>query len=417
MRAEIVAIGSELTSGAKLDTNSQWLSQRLADLGISVCFHSTVADDLADNVAVLQTAARRTDLVLITGGLGPTLDDLTRQAMAVLAGVELVLDEQALETIREQFLSRGRTMPDRNATQALFPAGSERLDNPIGTAPGIWQEIVFAEEGHLCRLAAMPGVPSEMYRMFEEQVRPRLPISGAVIRRARINCFGIGESHTEQLLGDLTARGRDPEIGITAHEATITLRISARGASVDECDRKIAAAADEARRRLGSYIFGIEDDELEDVVVRELVRRGFTLATVEAGTGGLLAHRLLGVSGSEACFAGGLILPTPQSQQRELHLPRELYDREGAVSASVAAELAVRCRDRFASNFALAIITERGDLSGGDDPARPAAYVALAVRDGVTTFPVQRLTNPQIHLSRTVKAALDHARMALIGSP
>lgn len=410
MKAEIIAIGSELTSGAKLDSNSQWLSQQLTDLGIVVHFHTTVADDLAENVAVLRTAARRADLVLMTGGLGPTLDDLTRQALAEMAGVELILDEAVRATIETLFQSRGRTMPQRNEIQAMFPAGAESLANPIGTAPGIWLEYA-TDDGHRCRFAAMPGVPSEMYRMFDEQVRPRLPVSGAVIRRARINCFGLGESHTEQILGDLTARGRDPEVGITAHEATITLRISAHGASSAECDAKITAAQAEARRLLGHYVYGVEDEELEDVVVRQLLQCGQSLATVETGTGGLMSHRLLTVEGSERCFAGGLILPNQASQQRELGLRPDLYAADGPVSEAVAAEMARRCRDRFEADFALSITTER-QVDADDE--RPAAFVAFADGSEVRTLPVHRLTNPHIHRSRTVKTALNQLRLRLV---
>ena len=412
MKAEIVAIGSELTSGAKLDTNSQWLSQHLTDLGIVVHFHSTVADDLQENVDVLRTAAERADLVLVTGGLGPTLDDLTRQALAQLARVELVLDESSLLAIRAMFLGRGRTMPERNEIQAMFPAGSVPLANPIGTAPGIWFEY-RATSDHCCRFAAMPGVPSEMFRMFDEQVRPRLPVSGSVIRRARINCFGIGESHTEQLLGDLTARGRDPEVGITAHEATITLRISAHGRSVVECDAKISAAAVEARRVLGHYVYGIEDEELEDVVVRELLARGLTVATVESGTGGLMSHRLMSVAGAESCLAGGLILPTVAVQQREFDLPAEVFGEQGGISETASGELARRCREHFASDFALSITTDRGEQRETDDPSRPAAWVALASSEGIHAQAVYRLANPHIHRSRTVKAALNLLRLHL----
>jgi nicotinamide-nucleotide amidase len=413
MNAEIIAIGSELTSGAKLDTNSQWLSQQLTDLGIDVDYHTTVADDLPANVAVLETAAARAELVLITGGLGPTLDDLTRQAMAGVAGVELELDPQALETIRDMFASRGRSMPQRNEIQAMFPAGSQPLANPIGTAPGIWMEHRTAD-GHHCRFAAMPGVPSEMYRMFEEQVRPRLPVSGSVIRRARLNCFGIGESDTEQLLGDLTARGREPEVGITAHEATITLRISAHGRTAQECDARITEAAGRARTLLGHYVYGVEDEELEHIVVQQLRVQGLTLASVESGTGGLMSHRLLSVAGSEDCYAGGLILPTQVSQQRELGLPDELFATHGAVCEEVATELAAACRERFAADFALCITTDRdGDTAdSADGPA--AAIVALASAEGVSTQQVQRLVNPHIHRSRTVKSALNLLRLHLL---
>ncbi len=229
MKAEIIAVGSELTSGAKLDTNSQWLSRQLADVGISVHFHTTVSDDHTEQIAVLRTAATRADVVIVTGGLGPTQDDLTRQVFAEVASVPLELDPMSLQVIEEMFSRRGRTMPERNRIQAMFPAGSAALPNPIGTAPGIWLELPRDAGQRPCLIAALPGVPSEMHRMFEEQVQPRLPASGVVIRRALVHCFGLGESHVEELLGEVTARGRDPEVGITAHEATITLRIDARG--------------------------------------------------------------------------------------------------------------------------------------------------------------------------------------------
>src|SRR5262245_5951898 len=168
MKTEIIPVGSELTSGQNLDTNSQWLSLRLAEMGVPVGWHTTVADDLEDNVAAFRIAAQRARLVLITGGLGPTQDDLTREALARLAGVELVLDPGSLEQIREMFARRNRAMPGRNRVQALFPRGAEPIPNRRGTAPGVWMQVGG------CTLAAMPGVPSEMFAMFEAEVRPRL---------------------------------------------------------------------------------------------------------------------------------------------------------------------------------------------------------------------------------------------------
>ncbi len=439
MKAEIIAIGSELTGGAKLDTNSQWLSRQLTDLGIAVHFHTTVADDLAENVAVLRCAVGRADVVLITGGLGPTLDDLTREAMAALTGVPLELHEPSLAAITEMFTRRGRTMPDRKRVQAMFPTGSEPLPNPVGTAPGIWMEVprggcagdecpgdAVHDDGlprdgvpsdkarEPCRIAAMPGVPSEMYRMFDTQVRPRLPVSGRVIRRARLNCFGIGESHTEQLLGDLTARGRDPEIGITAHEATITLRITAYGASEDECDQKLRAASASIRRLLGPHVFGVEDEELQHVIVRQLNDAGKTLATVESGTGGLLSHLLTDVRDFDRCYSGGLILPTATSQQRELDIDPALFVSDGPVSQSVAGELASRCRTRLGTDFGIAITDDRGSAAI-TDPSLPAAVVAIATACDVRTLPVQRIGNRAIHRSRTVKSALNLLRLHLLG--
>ena len=311
MNAEIIAIGTELTSGAKLDTNTQWLSEQLSDLGIPVQFHTTVADDLDANVEVLKIAAGRADIVLITGGLGPTRDDLTREAMAALAEAELELDEPSLAHIESFFHERGIPMPERNRVQAMFPRGSEPLPNPIGTAPGIWQQL--PRDGKpACRLAAFPGVPSEMKRMFFEQVRPKLTGNGRVIRRFRINCFGIGESATEELLGELTARGHDPEIGITAHEATITLRIIAVSDSVEDCRRKIDEASADIRARLGDYVFGIEDEELEEVVVRELNARRETFATVEWATAGGLAQRIASIPDAVRCYRGGGVVTTEE---------------------------------------------------------------------------------------------------------
>jgi nicotinamide-nucleotide amidase len=241
MHAEVISVGTELTTGASLDTNSQWLSLELAAVGIPVSYHTTVADDLEALAGVIRTAADRSDVTILTGGLGPTLDDLTRQALAQVLGVDLVLDSVSLEFIRALFARFKREMPERNVIQACFPIGTEPIPNLRGTAPGIWARIPRSAGGS-CLFAALPGVPSEMKRMFAKEVVPKLPAGNRVIRRARVNCFGVGESQAEQILGDLTARGRDPEIGITVHEATIMLRIVAHGESVEVCDSKISAA-------------------------------------------------------------------------------------------------------------------------------------------------------------------------------
>ena len=261
MHAEIISVGTELTTGAMLDTNSQWLSLELAGIGIPVHFHTTVADNLDAMAGVLRTAADRSDLILLTGGLGPTLDDLTRQALAAVLGTELVLHEPSLEFIRSIFVRHNREMPERNSIQAYFPKGSQPITNPRGTAPGIWAEIPLAGGRPPALFAAMPGVPHEMKRMFLKEVVPRLPGGNLVIQRARVNCFGVGESKAEEMLGDLTARGRDPEIGITVHEATITLRIVAHGKSAEECRVKIDAAKAAIRERMGEQVFGEEDDQ------------------------------------------------------------------------------------------------------------------------------------------------------------
>lgn len=408
MHAEVIAIGTELTTGAKLDTNSQWLSLALAELGIPTHFHSTVADDLEAMTDVMRAASNRSDLVFITGGLGPTLDDLTRHAMAQLMQVELVLDQPSLDFIESLFQRRNRHMPKRNRIQAMFPAGSEVIANPRGTAPGIWMEVPRKGYETPSLFAAMPGVPSEMRRMFEQEIRPRLPGSNRVIRRARVNCYGLGESTAEEMLGELTARGRDPDIGITVHEATITLRITAYGESGEECDGKIVAAKAEITARMGKYIFGEEDDELEHAVAAMLIERGASLATAESGTGGLLAYRIAETHQLKAHFRGGLVAADDTGLNGQLSLPSDASRKELAEATANAV------RKKFDSDYALAVLEcPDFDPDSRNDDA-PATFVALADTERSIAFEVSLFGDPAIQKSRLVKSALNLLRLRML---
>jgi len=410
MRAELIAIGSELTDGAKLDTNSQWLSLELTAAGIVVDFHSTVADNLDDIIGVFRTAVERSDVVLITGGIGPTLDDLTRQALAGLLETDLALHQPSLDIIQAMFESRNREMPERNRIQAMFPVGSEPIPNPRGTAPGIWAEVSRKTNDGTSMVAAMPGVPSEMKLMFHRDVLPRLSAGGRFIRRARLNCFGLGESNAEEMLGELTARGKNPEVGITAHEATITLRISAYGSSAGECDERIDATKSAIREILGHNIYSEEDDELHDIVVALLAERGLTLASAEAGAGGLLAHRITDVPGFEKCYLGGAIAathhssPEGSSQRRTTNTP---------PSAKFTGEMANGCRQQFDTDFALAI-SDIPKYDPDNPPSTvPTAYIALAGNDVLDIREHILIGDPAIAKSRAAKAALNLLRLHL----
>ena len=278
------------------------------------------------------------------------------------------------------------------------------------------REAGDASDGErVCRIAAMPGVPSEMKQMFRQQVLPRLDGGGRVIRRARINCFGVGESQAEEILGDLTARGRDPDVGITVHEATITLRIMAEGASADECLAKIDKARDTIINRMGTLVFGVEDEELQHAVIRLLNQRRASLSTAESGTGGLLAHRLTGVTGFETCYKGGVVVPTTAAKRDMLGVDPMLLRQYGEISEQVAGVMAKGCRQKFGTNFALAI-TEWG-LFKPDDPFAPvpASFVALAGPNGLLVEKVQHFGDPEIAKSRTAKAAVNLLRLHLIG--
>ena len=414
MSAEIIAVGTELTSGAKLDTNSQWLSLELAETGIPVRAHCTIWDNLDEMVDAIRTAADRSDVVLITGGLGPTLDDLTREALAKMAGVELELHLPSLEHVQSMFARRNRPMPARNSVQAMFPAGSEPLPNPRGTAPGIWMTVTRSD-GRQCRIAAMPGVPTEMKQMYRQQVVPRLDGGGRVIRRARINCFGVGESQAEEMLGELTARGRDPDVGITVHEATITLRITAEGLNADECRDKLEKTRLAIINRMGTLVFGSEDEELEHALIRLLNQRRASLSTAESGTGGLLSYRLTGVTGFDTCYKGGVVVPTHAAKRDMLGVDPLLLRSYGDISSEAAEAMAKGCRQKFGTNFALAV-TEWVHFKA-DDPfaAVPASFVALAGPKIVQVEKVQHFGDPEIARSRTAKTAMNLLRLHLIG--
>jgi nicotinamide-nucleotide amidase len=412
MKTEIISIGSELTSGQNLDTNSQWLSQRLAEIGIPVGWHTTIADDLADNVAAFHLAGQRAQLVIATGGLGPTQDDLTREALARLAGVKLVFHPASFARIQEMFAHRRRAMPERNRVQAMFPVGADPIPNPCGTAPGIWLKTPNS------LLVALPGVPSEMRVMFEDQVKPRLlqmGFGGGVLVQRKLNCFGAGESAVEEQVLDLTRRGHVPEVGITVSDATISLRILARAATRPEALAQIEPVEKTIRQRLGDLVFGVEEEELQDVVVRLLAAQGLTVATAESITAGLVAHRLGQVPGVSAWLLGGVVAYDSRIKTELLGVPARLIEEHSAVSAPVVEALAAGCRARFRSDLAVSTVGLAGP--GGATPGKPIGlvYVGLAWDGGVVSQSFNWGGTRAEVQTRTAKLALNRLRLHLLG--
>lgn len=408
MRAEIVSIGSEITSGQNLDTNSRWLSLRLAAMGIPVAFHTTVADDLQDNINVFRIASERADIVLATGGLGPTQDDLTREALAQMAGVELIEDPASREAIHAMFAKRGRVMPERNRVQAMVPRGGEMLPNPVGTAPGVWMTHGRAV------IAAMPGVPNEMFRMFDDQVVPRLRAAGfggaGVFVERRINTFGWGESAVEEKLFDLTRRGNVPEVGITASDAVISLRILCRAESLAAAEAMAAPVEATIRERLGHLVFSSGDVELHDATMQLLMKAGQTVATAESITAGLVAHLLGRVPGASAHLLGGIVSYTDDVKHRELGVSRDLLAAHTAVSPEVAIAMAEGIRRRFGSDFGISTTGYAGPT--GEKVGQ--VYSAMAGPNGsrVKSF-AWGGTRTEI-MSRTAKMAVDLLRNELL---
>ncbi len=400
MLAEIIAIGDELTSGQRLDTNSQWLSRELGLLGIPVRYHTTTCDTLEAGVHAFQIAARRAQVVVATGGLGPTADDLTRDVLAELSGKQLVLSEQALEVISSRFLVRHAVMPESNRRQALFPDGSCPIDNPDGTAPGIVVSLPASDgwgDGHGCVVYVLPGVPAEMRRMWNETVSIELKEgkgSKQVLRHRRLKCFGAGESAIEEMLPGLIERGHDPTVGITAHEATITLRISAWADDQDSCTRKIIATENMIREKLGQLVYGEEDDEIEDAAAAALIAASASLATIEAGTAGRVATLFAQASdrrqiGTEPFFRGGLVLP-----ELSLEKPR-LIDAAKEVAKSHNASV----------GMAIGPVRTIGTHQAVD---------VIVVKDDSVTATEHILGGGGIAMSRAAKSAIDQVRQTLL---
>ena len=413
MIGEVIAIGDELTSGQRLDTNSPWLSDRLGELGVRVMYHTTVGDDLVADTEVFRTAIRRADVVVVTGGLGPTADDLTREALAAVSGRALELDEPTLEYIRGLFARFKRDMPERNRVQAMFPSGSRIIRNANGTAPGIWMEEP-RPGGGTCHIFALPGVPAEMFEMFAHTVVPAVTaISGRpqVIRHRRIKCFGAGESHVEQMLPDIIRRGRQPSVGITVHAATITLRITAMAATPDACRASMEPTVATINECLGSLVFGEEDDELEDSVMRLLAAADRTVATVEFGTAGILAEWLSRAEPKGRYYLGGQVVHSPAMLAQTLGSAADLIEKHGPASREVAAALATRLREQIGADYALAVGPFPAE--GARNPDVPF-YFALAGPDKVTIKATGMLGHKSIWIPRAAKVALNLLRLTLL---
>lgn len=416
MLAEVISIGDELTSGQRLDTNSQWLSERLGELGVKVLYHSTVADDLAANLRVFRQALERVDLVITTGGLGPTADDLTREVLAAVADRPLVQDPASLAHIQKLFARRGRPMPERNLVQALFPQGSSPIPNENGTAPGVDLEVV--SDGRTRRVFALPGVPAEMHEMWRTTVAPAIAaMQGAVriISHRRLKCFGVGESDLEAMLPDLIRRGRDPQVGITVHEATITLRITCDGASEEECQAKIAPTVATIRQCLGNLVFGEDDDELPQSIARLLAERKATLSAVDGG--GQLCQWLSEAAGGS--FLGGMTAPTSVAMRRLLALPEAEVAKDGEPSSddggsALACQAASRCREVFAADYALVLCPFPDGRPQATSAAGPRLAGAVATGAWVKPFLAPFSGHPQVIRPRAVKHALNVLRLMLL---
>jgi nicotinamide-nucleotide amidase len=339
-KAGIVSIGNELLNGKTVDTNAAYIAGRLRTISLPVVSVHSVPDEETAIERALALAVGEADVVVTTGGLGPTDDDLTRQAFARFLGVELVLRPDQWEKIRQLFGRRGIEMPARNSVQACIPQGATAVENEIGTAPGIRAQ----KDGKW--LFALPGVPSEMQHMLDARVLPELRslVSRQAIAVRRLKCFGAGESGIAEMIGDAMRRGRNPLVNCTVHTGIISLEVVATAADPATADEMAEREERALRATLDRLVYGMDDQTLAEVVGEGLVRTGQTLAVAESCTGGLLAKLITDIPGSSRYFTYGWVTYSNEAKCHELEVPREMIDTHGAVSEQVARALAQGAR-------------------------------------------------------------------------
>ncbi len=410
--AWIIASGTELTLGQTVDTNSAWLAVRCAALGIRAERHITVGDELAAIRDAALDAAQHADVVLVSGGLGPTDDDLTRAALADAAGVALVEHTQSLQQIEAFFARRNRPMHAQNRVQALLPAGAEVLENRNGTAPG------FRVDVRGVPVIAMPGVPSELKLMFDGEVAPALAAAarGSVVVSRTIHTIGMPESQLGAEIADLMKRGRNPEVGTTADGGIIGVRINASAAGPEVAQQMLDATEAVIRDRLGEIVFGRDQDTLPAVVGELLVQAQQTLGVAESCTGGLLGALLTDTPGSSRYFIGGITCYANDVKHRVVGVPHEILATHGAVSPQVAEAMARGAAQLLHADHALAITGVAGPDGGTLEKPVGLVYIGLATPMGAASHELRCGADASRALirMRSARTALDLLRRELL---
>lgn len=377
MRAELISIGTELLLGEIVDTNAAFLARELAACGINLYYQSTVGDNFERARQVLAMALKRSDLVLINGGLGPTDDDLTREIAACAAGRELVEDPRVWRDLQSWFGRRyggAFQIPAHNRKQALFPEGSKVLDNPLGTAPGFFLELEQSA------IIALPGVPGELEVMFREKVRPILQGrgSGQLLVTKNLNFVGIGESALEDKISLILAKQSNPTLALYASGGKLRLRLTARAQDQKSGLVLIKPVEELVKELTSDYFYGEDEDTLESVIAFQLKAKGLTLAAAESCTGGLISHTLTNVPGSSSYFERSYVVYSNRSKTEDLGVPVQILQEHGAVSAQTAEAMARGVRLKAGTDLGLAVTGIAGPGGGTEQKPVGLVYIALA---------------------------------------
>jgi len=418
---ELINTGSELLLGRVLNTHQQWLCRRLADLGHTVARQIAVPDTARDIQQAVREALARAELVIVTGGLGPTSDDITRDLIAQLLGKKLMREEAIVAHIKNYFAARNRPMPANNDVQAMVPEGAVVLPNPNGTAPGLAVAVdpnLFRADGKPGWLVMLPGPPRELRPMFDDSVVPILrrefpqetPFTCRTLRTG-----GVGESALQEKiqtpLAALVAEGLG--IGYCARVGQVDVRLTARGPAAG---KMVGAAEAVVQRLLQANIYGYDDEEIEQVVVRQLAGKKLTLALAESCTGGAIADRVTNVPGASAVFLGGVVSYANSAKEQLLGVPVETLRQHGAVSEAVAREMAAGAREKFGADFALAVTGIAGPGGGTAEKPAGTVFLALAGASGTVVERKLNLYEREAFKQLTAQQALEMLRQRLAAS-
>ena len=388
--AEILCVGTELLLGEVINTNVAYLGRALARLGISV-YHTSVVGDNSDRLSIaIKDALEHADLLILTGGLGPTYDDLTKETVASALGLPMVRDEKILSEIEGYFTSIGLPMPENNAKQADIPEGAIALPNKSGTAPGIFIE----HNGHVVVL--LPGPPAELHPMFDESVFPRLrEMSDKILVSHNIHIMGMGESAIEEVLFDLMKNSQNPTLAPYAKESEVRLRVSALARSEEEGEKMCSEMIEKVKNSpVGKHIYALDAERIEKLVVAMLKEKGLTLAVAESCTGGYIGKLLTDIPGASAAFAGGFITYSNEAKINLLGVSPETLQKHSAVSPETAMEMARGARERLGTDLAASVTGEAGP---NPDPqtGKPVGTVFLGISSAQKTYSVQVKIPPQ----------------------
>ncbi|MGI5850798.1 MAG: competence/damage-inducible protein A [Clostridiales bacterium] len=410
MNAEIIGVGTELLLGQIVNTDAQYLSQKLSQLGINLFYHTVVGDNMERVKQALSIAVDRVDLIITTGGLGPTMDDLTKEAIAEFLGLKLVAHQPSIDAMEAFFVKRGRTISKNNYKQADFPEGAIILPNSVGTAPGAiveYNDKIFV---------ILPGPPRELQPMFENHVIPYLESkSDEKIVSKVLKIYGIGESVMEEKIQDILANQSNPTIAPLAGDSELTLRITAKTARNDDPLTLIQPLENRIRERLGDLIYGVDGDTLESVVVNLLTRSSKTLAVAESCTGGLIAQRITSIPGASNVFIEGTITYSNQSKIERLGVTKKTLNDYGAVSYETATEMVKGILHTTGADVGISITGIAGPRGGTPDKPVGLVYIAIADKNGYMKVQEHNLLGERTRVQQTAASiALDSVRRMLL---